>query len=65
MFHIGMAGPKRSSVNGAWHAIALHHDDDPSWIDARDRMVVGLICCGLLGAFLIDMAVLYFSMLRP
>ncbi|MBB2204620.1 hypothetical protein HLH27_06245 [Gluconacetobacter takamatsuzukensis] len=64
MFHLGAAGPRRSFTNASWHAIALRHDD-PSWIDARDRMMVGLICCGLLSAFLIDMAVLYFSMLRP
>ncbi|GBQ26113.1 hypothetical protein AA12717_2260 [Gluconacetobacter sacchari DSM 12717] len=64
MFHIGAAGPKRPLLNGSWHAIALRHDD-PAWIDARDRMMVGLICCGLLCAFLIDMAILYFSMFRP
>ncbi|GAA4481534.1 hypothetical protein [Gluconacetobacter asukensis] len=64
MFHPGVAGPKRSLASGSWYTISLLHDD-PSWIDARDRLMVGLICCGLLGAFLVDMGVLYFSMLRP
>ncbi|ACI50325.1 conserved hypothetical protein [Gluconacetobacter diazotrophicus PA1 5] len=64
MFHISMAGPHRPHLHAPWRAVAARQDD-PSGVDARDRITVALICGGLLSAFVIDMAILYFSMFRP
>ncbi|MBB2201376.1 hypothetical protein [Gluconacetobacter tumulisoli] len=64
MFHLRMAGAERHRIIVPWSAMALRHDE-PGWIDTRDRITVALICCGLLSAFLVDMAILYFSMFRP
>ncbi|NVN11676.1 MULTISPECIES: hypothetical protein [Nguyenibacter] len=66
MFHLKIAGDSRSHfhMTAPWAYIAAHRDD-PAWTDARDRMTVALICGGLLSAFVIDMAILYFSMFRP